>query len=109
MAGRDPEPWYRKDRDAWYVTIRGKRHRLASGREGRDKAKAAFHRLMAAEGLVPADSNRRGLKVRDLFDLFLAEATGWSAAASGRSTRSMATSASSSRPPGTSASSTSTN
>ncbi|QDV34655.1 tyrosine-type recombinase/integrase [Tautonia plasticadhaerens] len=55
------------------MTIRGKRHRLASGAEGSDKAKNEFHRLMAAEGLAPAESNRRGLKVCDVFNLFLAE------------------------------------
>lgn len=36
---REPKPWFRKDRDAWFVTIRGTRHNLGS------KKKEAFSRF----------------------------------------------------------------
>lgn len=38
---RQPKPWYRKDRDCWFVTIAGKRHNL-----GPDK-KEAFNKFYA--------------------------------------------------------------
>jgi integrase len=47
MAGRLPQPWYRRSKQAWYVHLHGKTHRL-----GKDKEEAfrAFHRLMAEQG-----------------------------------------------------------
>jgi integrase len=44
--GRTAKPWYRASRDAWYVEVGGKQVRLANGREGRQEALQAFHRLM---------------------------------------------------------------
>lgn len=45
-AGRHPSPWYWKARKGWYVTLRGKRHRL-----GQDQAEAhaRFLALLALE------------------------------------------------------------
>jgi len=41
---RSPKPWYRQDRDAWFVTIDGVRHNLGPDRE---KALTCFHAMMA--------------------------------------------------------------
>ncbi len=40
---RIPKPWYRKDRDAWFVTIAGTRHNLGSKKK---EAMARFYELM---------------------------------------------------------------
>jgi integrase len=66
---RPPKPWFWSDRDGWYVTIGGKRHRLAEGREGKAEAEREFHRLMLTAGRVETDPSR--LRVRDLCNLFL--------------------------------------
>ena len=61
---RRPKPWYRKDRKAWFVTIRGTRHNL-----GPDKSTAfdLFHELMAQPEEVVAVSN----SLLSLLDRFL--------------------------------------
>ncbi len=46
---RTPSPWYRKDRDAWYVTLEGQRHKLAEGKESKTRAMAAFGELLAEQ------------------------------------------------------------
>jgi integrase len=51
---RDPKPWYREDRGAWYVTIRGKRHNL--GPDKKD-AKDRFNDLMADKTPVAASGS----------------------------------------------------
>jgi integrase len=69
---RKPEPWFWKERRAWYVTIDGRRHRLAEGREARPQALKAFHALMAARGAggeAPAATPR----VDELANRFLAQ------------------------------------
>lgn len=40
---REPKPWYRKDRDAWFVTIAGTRHNLGPNKK---KALERFYALM---------------------------------------------------------------
>ncbi len=50
---RRPEPWFRKSKDAWYVTLAGVQHRLAKGEGSKDEAFEAFYRLMAVEGRTP--------------------------------------------------------
>jgi integrase len=65
---RPNRPWYWTARDAWYVTVDGKRHMLAKGKASRKEAQAEFHRLMAAEGKAEATST---LTAGDLFELFL--------------------------------------
>lgn len=42
---RRPKPWWRKDRQSWFVTIDGTRHNLGPSREA---AFRRFHELMAA-------------------------------------------------------------
>lgn len=46
---RQPEPWYRTAKNAWYVQVAGKKHRLAKGpkEETRKAAFDAFYKLMA--------------------------------------------------------------
>jgi integrase len=66
---RPSKPWFWAARDGWYVTIGGKRHRLAEGRGGRAEAEREFHRLMLTAGRVETDPSR--LKALDLCDLFL--------------------------------------
>lgn len=61
---RKPKIWWRQDRQAWFVTIRGKRHNLGSDKAVAEKL---FHRLMATEE-QPAPT----LTVAVLLDKFLA-------------------------------------
>ena len=76
---RDPKPWFRKDRDAWFVTINGRRFNFGSER---DTATTRFHELMLNGG----DERPNGsITLFSLFDEFFewtksqrAEATyGW--------------------------------
>jgi integrase len=48
MPGKVPKPWYRSSKEAWYVCINGKQHRLG---KDRDEAFRHFHLLMA--GVLP--------------------------------------------------------
>jgi integrase len=66
---RPRKPWYRKSTDSWYVEIDGKQRFLAKGKAARAEAEAAFYRIMAAGGLLPANDN--DLNVATLCDLFL--------------------------------------
>lgn len=65
--GRPPKPWFRKSRNAWYVTINGKAVRLGVDKKQADKE---FHRLMLNKGIV--DHSRD--TVAELCDLFLCDA-----------------------------------
>ena len=44
IMARTPKPWWREDRQAWFVTIRGERHNLGSDKAAADRE---FHRLMS--------------------------------------------------------------
>ena len=63
---RDPKPWFRKDRDAWFVTINGRRFNLGPDKE------AAFNRfydlMLRGEEEQP---NQDDISVFQLFDAFL--------------------------------------
>jgi integrase len=61
---RDPKPWFRKDRDAWFVTINGRRYNL-----GPDRISAydRFHELMLTGG----EGDTGAVTVFRLFDDFL--------------------------------------
>lgn len=54
---RPRRPWYRKSKDAWFVMIDGKQKLLAKGKAAKAEAEAAFYRMMAAGGMVPANEN----------------------------------------------------
>jgi integrase len=62
---RDPKPWYRQDRDAWFVTINGRRFNLGPDREA---AHVRFHELMLNGG---DDRPFQGFTVFRLFDEYL--------------------------------------
>jgi integrase len=64
---RRPSPWYWKERDGWYVTVAGARHRLAKGRRGKEEALRAFHRLMLEEAPGPRPRDLSFALVADLF------------------------------------------
>lgn len=52
--GRTPKPWWWDERQAYYATIDGVRHRLG---EDKKSADAEFHRLMAGRGRVVTPEN----------------------------------------------------
>jgi integrase len=63
---RDSKPWFRKDRDAWFVTIHGRRFNLGPDKE------AAFNRFY--ELMLHGDDeqpNQDDISVFQLFDEFL--------------------------------------
>ena len=47
--GRAAKPWYRKDRDTWYVNVHGKRIKLVDGKANRNEAYRRFLALNPAE------------------------------------------------------------
>jgi integrase len=70
LMARSAKPWWREDRAAWFVTIRGVRHNL-----GADKAEAdlEFHRLMSKkpEQPVARKASSSGLTVAEIFEKYL--------------------------------------
>jgi integrase len=46
MAARPLGPWYRKDRDAWFVTLHGRQIPLAKGKSNRAEAEKEFARIV---------------------------------------------------------------
>lgn len=63
---RTPKPWFWKERQAWYVTIAGTRHRLG---EDRQIAHQRFHELMARPAPVKVKAGTN--TVVALLDMFL--------------------------------------
>ena len=63
---RDPKPWYRKDQDAWFVTINGRRYNLGPDR---DATHDRFHELMLTGG--EEEGGNGIVTVFELFDEFL--------------------------------------
>jgi hypothetical protein len=53
---RRPEPWYRSDRDCWYVTIIGKRILLAKAKSERAEAYRRFLTLMGEQNTETAST-----------------------------------------------------
>jgi integrase/recombinase XerD len=64
FMARRPKPWFRKDRDAWFVTINGTRHNL-----GADKKTAfdTFYRLMRQPQTTAKVPPQTMLAVADAF------------------------------------------
>jgi integrase/recombinase XerC len=63
--------WFRTARNAWFVTINGKKHNLGPDEQ---EAKRKFHELMAAsvsESPVETSSKSHVLTVADIFEKFL--------------------------------------
>ena len=66
---RIPKPWFREDRQAWFVTINGERHNLGADEK---EAKRKYHELMAAPDAKPvAKPVEDGFTVAEIFDKFL--------------------------------------
>jgi integrase len=70
---RSARPWYWKARDAWFVTLNGKRLRLAQGKANKKRAETKFHELMLELGANPAPDSDRPTVV-SIFEAFLAHA-----------------------------------
>jgi integrase len=66
---RQPKPWYRTSKDAWYVELDGQQHRLAKGKDSEAEAYDAFYRLMATRPENLPRSDR--ITVAQICDLFL--------------------------------------
>jgi hypothetical protein len=62
---RDSKPWFRAGRDAWFVTINGRRFNLGPDR---DAAHKRFHELMLNGGDERSDGS---ISIFSLFDEFL--------------------------------------
>jgi hypothetical protein len=65
---RIPKPWYRKDRQSWFVNIRGERHNLGADEQ---EANRRFHELMAQRAESRPLPKSDGLSVASLFEKFL--------------------------------------
>ncbi len=65
---RIPKPWFRDDRQAWFVTIRGERHNLGPDEQ---EAKRQFHQLMAERPKPKPAAKPNALSVAALFDKFM--------------------------------------
>ena len=65
---RQPTPWYRTFKNAWFVELGGKQVRLTKGKDSEKEAFEVFYRLMAVrpENLPPTDK----ITVATLSDLF---------------------------------------
>ncbi|HZZ78783.1 MAG TPA: tyrosine-type recombinase/integrase [Gemmataceae bacterium] len=66
---RIPKPWFREDRQAWFVTINGERHNLGADEK---EAKRKFHELMASDGETAAPpKSSTSLTIAEIFEKFL--------------------------------------
>jgi integrase len=69
IMARLPKPWWREDRNAWFVTIRGERRNLGPDK---DAAEREFHRLLSLPPEdLPAPKPKTELTVAEVFDKFL--------------------------------------
>lgn len=91
---RPRKPWYRADRDCWYVQHNGKQVWLAKGKKNKAEAQAAFHKLMLLEG----DGPIRSRSSRSPLFVTCFSTTRWLTTAH-RATRATNTSCRSSAPP----------
>src|SRR5262245_13988334 len=66
---RQPKPWFRTSKNAWYVEIDGRQVRLAKGAANEPAAYEAFYRLMA--GKPENLPGRDRISVAAVCDLFL--------------------------------------
>lgn len=70
IVSRPAKPWYWKVRDAWYVTIAGKRIKLADGKASRNEAYRRFLEMGAEESKAVTAR----LTGKEVCDLYLAHA-----------------------------------
>jgi hypothetical protein len=64
---RMPKPWFRKQTGWWMVTLGGRQHKLAEGRENKKVAQKRFHELQLLVAEAPGSSNARVASVCDAF------------------------------------------
>ena len=69
---RTSDPWYWEARKAWYVNIKGKRHKL---HEEEKTARREFHRLMALEDELDP-KQRRSMSLADACEMYMARSMG---------------------------------
>jgi integrase len=72
-VARTPKPWFREDRQAYFVTVGGVRHNLGPDRK---EAERRFHELMARRDDPPTQPHTKspppaGLAVAEVFDKYL--------------------------------------
>ena len=67
---RTPKPWWREDRQSWFVTIEGTRYNLGPDEHEADRE---FHRLLSlpSAARAPKASPPSGLTVAELLDKYL--------------------------------------
>ncbi|HTU25838.1 MAG TPA: hypothetical protein VMF30_10595 [Pirellulales bacterium] len=67
---RTQKPWWREDRQAWFVTIEGTRYNLGPDEDAADRE---YHRLLSLppEARAPQTTAPTGLTVADIFDRYL--------------------------------------
>ena len=65
---RTPKPWFREDRQAWFVTINGQRYNLGPDKE---EATRLFHQMMAKKPEAKSVPAADGLTVAEVYDKFL--------------------------------------
>jgi len=68
---RTPKPWFRRQTGWWMVSLGGKQHKLAEGRENKKVAQKKFHELLL---LVAEAPGAQDIRVASVCDAFL----GWS-------------------------------
>ena len=64
---RTPKPWFRQQTGWWMVTLGGRQHKLAEGRENKRLAQRRFHELSLLIAETPQSSDMRVASVCDAF------------------------------------------
>ena len=59
---RQPKPWYRKDRNAWFITIEGVRHNLGSNKKSALKRASLQRQLAGVEPYYVQDIMEQALE-----------------------------------------------
>lgn len=64
---RTPKPWFRKQTGWWMVTLGGRQHKLAQGRENKRLAQQEFHKLMLISAEAPESAEANVASICDAF------------------------------------------
>lgn len=64
---RTPKPWFRKQTGWWMVTLGGRQHKLAQGRENKTLARQEFHKLMLISAEAPESAEANVASICDAF------------------------------------------
>jgi integrase len=72
---RPSKPWFRSDKNTWYVTVESKKVSLGvRGRDNKVEAMKAWHRLMATDGRPNPDAKVEVPTVAEILTAFLTDA-----------------------------------